>query len=175
MTEIGEDLDSFAVDPKHYAPLRRFSCGERGWRSEEEVNKLVREYASGRHKGGIFRVTVDERKELVGVAAFQAAASSQPILGRFPGFPYISVIGLSERYRGGETARGRLGNFVLVDALRAINQRWGGASDTFALVDPNNRGSRDLFERNGFRMIVPAAANGHEADALFRRIGGQVP
>jgi len=94
VTEIEGDLGSFAVDPKRYAPLRRFSCGIGERRSEREVNRLVREYASGRHKGGTFRVTVDERKRLVGVAAFQATAPSQPMLGQFKGSPYISVIGL---------------------------------------------------------------------------------
>ena len=171
MTEVEGDLDSFAVDPKHYAPLRRFSCGKRGRRSEQEVNRLVREYASGKHKGGTFRVTVQGPKGLVGVAAFQATAPSQPMLGQFSGSPYISVIGLSDRYRGRTRDGLRLGDLVLVDVLRAINDSWGGAPDTFALVDPNNRDSRGLFERHGFRMIVPAVANGHDADALFRRIG----
>src|ERR1039458_7011927 len=116
MTEIEGDLDSFAVDPKHYAPLRRFSCGDRGLRSEQEVNKLVREYASGKHKGGCFRVTVEaRRKRLVGVAAFLAATPSQPMLGKFSGSPYICVIGLSDRYRGRRKAGLRLGDLVLLD------------------------------------------------------------
>ncbi len=59
--------------------------------------------------------------------------------------------------------------------LRSINESWGGAPHIFALVDPDNRASRNLFERNGFRMIIPTNGNGHQADSLFRRIGGQIP
>jgi len=175
MSELEGDFDSFAVDPKHYAPLRCFCCGKHGSRSEQEVNRLVREYSSGRHKGSVFRVTVDGRKRIVGVAAFLAAAPSQPMLGQFTGSPYISVIGLSERYRGRGKGGLRLGDLVLLDALRAITKSWGGAPHTFALVDPNNRASRNLFERNGFRMIIRANRNSHEADSLFRRIGVQSP
>ena len=138
-------------------------------------NRLVREYASGRHKGSAFRVTVDQGKRVVGVAAFLATDPSQPMLGRFGGSPYISVIGLSACYRGRSSLGLRLGDLLLRDVLRSINEKWGGTPHVFALVDPDNRASRDLFERNGFRMIIPANGNGHEADSLFRRIGGQIP
>jgi hypothetical protein len=72
----------------------------------------------------------------------------------------------------------RVGSRVDAKALctyQAINKTWGDASDTFALVDPNNHSSRNLFERNAFRMIVPAKGANGEADSLFRRIGGRVP
>jgi ribosomal protein S18 acetylase RimI-like enzyme len=85
------------------------------------------------------------------------------------------VIGLSDGYRGRSSLGLRLGDLVLEDVLRSINQSWGGTPHIFALVDPDNRASRNLFERNGFRMIIPANGNGHEADSLFRRIGGQIP
>jgi ribosomal protein S18 acetylase RimI-like enzyme len=170
--EVEGDVESFAVNPKLYAPLRRFCCGSNERRSEREVNRIVREYASGRHRDGTFRVTV-ARRRLIGVAVFQAAAASHPDLGRYAGSPYISVLGLSEQYRGCTTTGRRLGDLVLEDALRAINMCWRGGPDVLVLVNPNNTHGRNLFERNGFRMIVPARPGG-ETDALFRRNGRQV-
>jgi hypothetical protein len=167
-SDIG-DLESFAVDPRRYAQLRRFCCGSSGHRSEREVNRIVREYASGRHKDGTFRVTVESRR-LVGVAAFQAAAASHPDLGPYAGSPVISVMGLSRQYRGRAIAGRRLGDLVLEDALRAINAHWRGTPNVFLLVNPNNTHGRDLFERHGFRMIVPARRDG-KTDALFRLNG----
>jgi ribosomal protein S18 acetylase RimI-like enzyme len=172
ITLTEEDLVSFAVRPNLYAQLRRFCCGEGEHRSEREVNKIVREWASGRRKDGTFRVTV-ERHQLVGVAAFEAATASHQGLARFAGSPYISVLGLSEQYRGRAMAGRRLGDLVLEDALRAINTRWRGTPDVLAHVNPNNTHGCDLFERNGFRMIVPARGDG-ETDAVFRRNGRQV-
>ncbi len=167
ITEIEGDVDSFAVNPKLYPQLKRFCCGEGQYRSVREVNRIVREYASGRYNDGTFRVTV-EGPRLVGVATFQAAAASHPDLGRFAGSPHIPVLGLSQHYRGRATAGRRLGDLILEDALQAINARWRGTPDVFVLVNPNNTPARNLFERNGFRMIVPARRDG-ETDALFRR------
>jgi len=42
-------------------------------------------------------------------------------------------------------------------------------------VDPNNQDSRNLFERNGFVEVIPAAPNTPEADAVFGRKGRPVP
>jgi ribosomal protein S18 acetylase RimI-like enzyme len=172
LTQIEGDLVSFAVRPNRYVQLRRFCCGGSEHRSEREVNQIVREWASGRRKDGTFRVTV-ERHQLVGVAAFQPATASHQDLAPFAGSPYISVLGLSEQYRGRATAGRRLGDLVLEDALRAINTRWRGTPDVLVQVNPNNTHGRNLFERNGFRMIVPARGHG-ETDAVFRRTGRQV-
>ena len=171
-TQTVGELVSYAVRPTLYPQLRRFSCGKGEHRSEREVNKIVRAYASGRCKDGTFRVTV-ERYRLVGVAAFEAAKASHPDLGPFAGSPHIVVLGLREQYRGRATAGRRLGDFVLKDALRAINASWHGTPDVFVLVNPNNRHARNLFEGNDFRMIVPARGDG-ETDALFRRHGRPV-
>ena len=170
-TELEGEIDSFAVNPKLYAQLRRFCCGSSEHRSEREVNRIVREYASGRHRDGTFRVTV-ERRRLIGVAAFRAATASHPDLGPYAGSPYICVLGVSEQYRGCTMAGRRLGDLILEDALGAINACWRDTPQVFALVNPNNAHGRNLFERNGFRMIVPARRNG-ETDALFRRSGGE--
>jgi ribosomal protein S18 acetylase RimI-like enzyme len=170
--DVERAVDSFAVNPKLYGQLRRFCCGSAGGRSEREVNRIVHQYATGRRKNGTFRVTVEGRR-LVGVAAFQAAAASHPDLGRYAGLPYIAVLALSERYRGCATPGRRLGDLLLEDALRAINSDWSGTPHVFVLVNPNNKPGRELFERGGFRMIVPARPDGG-TDALFRRDGQRV-
>ena len=170
--EIEGELRSFAVDPKHYPPLRRFSCGTGERRSEREVNEMVRGYASGRPKDAVFRVTV-EPHGLVGVTAIRTATASLPVLGRYPGSPYISVIGLSEQYRGRKKDGRRLGDLILEDALREISRRWGGTPNVLILLNPNNTHGRNLFERHGFRMIIRARSD--EFDALFQYSGWQVP
>jgi ribosomal protein S18 acetylase RimI-like enzyme len=169
IAQFGGGLASFTVRPNLYPHLRRFDCGEGEDRSEREVNEIVREYASGRYKDGIFRVTIDTHR-LVGVAAFQAAKASHPDLGSFAGTPQIVVLGLSRQYRGQARAGRRLGDLILADALQAINARWRGTPDVLAQVNPKNTPARNLFERNGFRMIASGPSDG-VADALFRRIG----
>lgn len=171
-SELEGEVDSFVVNPKLYAQLRRFCCGSSEHRSEREVNRIVREYACGRHRAGTFRVTV-EGGRLVGVAAFQKVTASHPDLGRYAGSPYIAVLGVSQRYRGRAMAGRRLGDLILEDALRAINTSWHGTPHVFTLVNPNNTHGRNLFERNGFKMIARARRDG-ETDALFRRNGRQV-
>lgn len=167
--EIEGDLRSFVVNPKRYPPLRRFRCGSNERRSEREVNEIVRGYASGRTKDGIFRVTV-EAHGLVGVTAFRTAKASQPVLGRYAGSPYISLLGLSERYRG--RSKG-LGDLILQDVLHGISKHWRGTPNVLVLVNPNNTPSRNLFERHGFRMLI--RARNDESDALFVYSGWQAP
>jgi ribosomal protein S18 acetylase RimI-like enzyme len=176
MPEIEGDLDSFAVNPRQYAPLRRFCCGKNGSRPEREVGTMTRDYVRGKRKHDVFRVTVEQPNRLVGLAAFQPASFSQPVLAQVNGYPYISVIGVSEHFRGRTKGGIRPGDFVLVDALRAINAhgRWGATPDVFALVDPNNGPSCNLFGRHGFQVVVAADPNNPEADSLFGRRGGPV-
>ncbi len=175
MPEIQGRLDALTVDPKKYAPLKRFCCGKRGRRPEGEVHTIVREYCSGKRKG-TFRVTLEQPDGgLVGVAAFHPGAFDNPQLQQLNSFPYISVIGVSEHYRSKYKNGARLGDAVLLDALREINRRWPGTPDVFALVDPNNQDSLNLFERNCFVEVIPAAPNAPEADAVFGRKGSPVP
>ena len=170
--EIEGDLHSFAVDPKRYPPLRRFRCGPNERRSEREVNEMVRGYTSGKTKDGIFRVTIETHR-LVGVTAVRTATASQPDLGRYAGTPYISLLGLSEQYRGRKKAGRRLGDLILQDVLREISKRWCGTPNVLVQVNPNNTHGRNLFERHGFRMII--RARNDESDALFVYSGWQVP
>jgi ribosomal protein S18 acetylase RimI-like enzyme len=177
MPEIEGDLDSFAVDPRQYSRLRRFRCGDAITRPEQEVDKMAREYAKGARSAYIFRVTVEQPNGLVGLIAFQPAGFSQPVLAQVNGYPYISLIGVSREYRGHTQGSLRPGDFVLRDALHAISahRRWGPTPDIFALVDPNNAPSCNLFERHGFEVVIAADPNNPEADSLFGRQGKPVP
>jgi hypothetical protein len=152
MEEIDGDLDHFSVDPRLYAPLRSFSCGKRGSRPEEEVNRMVREYSRGKRKCENFRVTVELPSRLAGVAAFQAAYFSHPALAQLNGYPYLAVIGLSQSKRSCCKNGRRIGDFVLDDVLRAINEhgRWGEVPDVFALVDQHNDSSTALLSDTAF-------------------------
>jgi ribosomal protein S18 acetylase RimI-like enzyme len=168
MSEITGDLDSFAVDPRLYAPLKRFSCGKGGSRAEREVNQMAREYAAGKRKCDGFRVTVERPAELAGIAAYQGVQI--PRIGSLVQ-AYISVIGVSEDFRGRKKGSARLGDFVLMDVLGAIgvDSRWGPSPPVFALVDPNNEPSCALFRRHGFQVVIPAEPDNPEADSLFGR------
>jgi ribosomal protein S18 acetylase RimI-like enzyme len=176
MPEIEGDLDSFAVDPRRYAPLKRFRCGTGESRPEREVDKMTREYAKGARRADLFRVTVEQPAKLLGLAAFQPAAFSQPVLAQVNGYPYISLIGVSREFRGCKKAGVRPGDVVLLDALRTINShgQWGDAPDIFALVDPNNGPSCALFERHGFEVVIAADPSNPEADSLLGRQGNAV-
>jgi ribosomal protein S18 acetylase RimI-like enzyme len=94
-------------------------------------------------------------------------------LGRYAGTPYISLLGLSEQYRGRKKAGRRLGDLILQDVLREISKRWCGTPNVLVQVNPNNTHGRNLFERHGFRMII--RARNDESDALFVYSGWQVP
>jgi hypothetical protein len=176
MDEIEGDLDHFAVNPKLYSPLRSFCCGRAETRPEKEVNRMVREYSRGKRQCTIFRVTVERPNRLVGVAALHPAMFGPPILQQFNGFPYVSVIGVSEHFRGKGKDGVRLGDHVLRDGLREINRAWRGAPDVFAFIDPNNEHSRELFiGRNDFEVVIHANPNNPEDDSLIGRRGKPVP
>jgi ribosomal protein S18 acetylase RimI-like enzyme len=176
--EIDGDLESLTINPRTYAPLRHFSCGKGDARGELEVNRMVREYRSGRRKDSVIRATVEAPgHRFVGLAGFhpQPGRFGNPGMQVYDGFAYVSVIGLSETYRGKRKDGSNLGDFLLVDALRAIHHWWSTheRSDempwVFSLVDPNNGPSRDLFERHGFVEVPGMQAETPEADSFFRR------
>jgi ribosomal protein S18 acetylase RimI-like enzyme len=135
--------------------------------------KLVREYSRGKRPCDEFRVTVERPHALVGVAAYHPLPISRD--GQPPElYPYVSVIGVSERFRGCRKDGMRPGDHVLRDVLRAIfqNPRWGATYAVVALVDPNNEHSHGLFERNGFVVVMAAPPDNPEADCLLERPPG---
>jgi ribosomal protein S18 acetylase RimI-like enzyme len=140
-------------------------------RSENEVHAMTRAYAHGKRRAEVFRVTAIPPARLVGYAAFLPFAGDRPRLTQINGFPYIDLISLSSKFRGQRRNGVRLGDLVLQDALTAIagRGRWGPGPDVFALVDPRNTPSCELFRRNGFQVLMEPPADDTENDCLFWR------
>jgi hypothetical protein len=70
--------------------------------------------------------------------------------------PYIRFIGIAEGFRKRNSEAGvTLGDELLVGALKRIALQWPSKAmpAVWALVDPKNKDSHNLFERHGFRMI----------------------
>jgi hypothetical protein len=103
----------------------------------------------------------------VGVAAFHALPVNRN--GVVIPHPYISVIGVSQAFRGKRKGGLRPGDYVLLDVLDAISRhpQWGPQWDVFALVDPANQASVGLFERNRFVLVQEAPAGHPELDCLL--------
>lgn len=166
--EVVGELQSFSVDPKGYAPLKSFRCGRGPERPEDEIHKIVREFRKGRTQATAFRVTTTAAGALVGLAAVYPGKFSNPLLAQFNGFPYIAAIAVSEPFRG-ETKHGqRMGDFVMIDVLADIRSRWPG-KPTFALVDPDNGPSCDLFRRHKFDEVIEADRTKPEDDSFYGR------
>jgi ribosomal protein S18 acetylase RimI-like enzyme len=174
MAEISGTLESFSVDPHRYAPLERFCCGRRARRAEVEVHGIVSDFYTGKRGEATFRVTVERpNADLVGVAAFHPANWGHPTLRDLNGFPYISVIGLSEAYRGRRKNGRRIGDHLLEDALDQIALRAAGMP-VYALIDPSNRDSCNLFERAGFRVVIAADPYKPDDDSLYGLAPGRL-
>jgi L-amino acid N-acyltransferase YncA len=63
----------------------------------------------------------------------------------------------------------RPGDHLLRDALQTISGAWDGMPVVFALVDPKNEPSCELFKRHGFEIVVPADPGNDGADSVFAR------
>jgi hypothetical protein len=75
----------------------------------------------------------------------------------------IGLITIHEAYRGERLPDGgRLGDFILAESLKLIQQWWGGGPmpPVWAVIDTANDASHSLFERHGFQLI-PAAPGSH--------------
>ena len=170
MREIRGDLLSFTVDPTTFDLFQGFRCGKRGTRPEREVDAMVAQFYSGQRADSEIRVTLEiPPGGLVGLSGISGPVSiDHPRLRAYQNSAYVSIIGVSEPYRGARKDGSRPGDRLMGDALRQINRRWrGGMPWVLALVDPKNEVSRDLFERHGFEEIIEATAP--DADAWFRR------
>lgn len=176
-SEIDGDLESFAVDPKQYRPLTRFRCGRLDSGPEREVNRMTRDYTRGTRRGVVFRVTVELPNKLVGLAAFQPGSFADPALVPANGFPYISVIAVSEDYRGRRKGGVRLGDLVLLDALHAIrcDGRFSKNRNVFVMVHPGNKPGNAMFARNGFHLFTAAEPGNPIAESMLIRSGSPVP
>lgn len=152
MSDIAEPLRParILVKPKRYLPLRNFSCGRKGDSSEKLVNECVRNLYLGREVlSQTLVILEDANGKLVGICSFHPYS-----LGKFVGSARcIHVVGVDRRYQGKRLEDGsRPGDALLRGALDQIEITCdGGMPYVAALVSPENRRSRDLFARHGFR------------------------
>lgn len=90
-----------------------------------------------------------------------------------PDAVYIALIELAEAWRGGWRLPdgGRLGEFLLGDALDQIKALWGPPMPTtWARVAPGNKASHDVFAHWGFDLI-PHPPGGYDTRYRPRGIG----
>jgi hypothetical protein len=157
-----------SVDPRSYAPFARFSCGG-DLKFEREVDEIVQGLYSGRYPIPYVRVADDdETGALIGVCGTGPR--------EFPGDPdaaYVAIIGISAEFRGYRTPNGtRLGALLLADALQEIKTR-GNAPPmppVWALIDPANGASHNLFADFGFEFI-PGTPGGYDIRYRNRGLG----
>jgi len=172
MPNLEGSLRCRTIDPTTDGVLNGFCCGKRGDGAEREVHRIVGELRTGKRPMAEVRVMEEVPPgSLVGLAAVgEIVQFPNPRLGRFIGCPHITVIALSEGYRGSDS-RGdgpHLGDLLLIDALSHTKAKGrGGMQWVFAYVAQANKPSRDLFQRHGFELLVPAE-NPH-VDNLYRR------
>src|ERR1017187_7541308 len=171
MPKLTGSLKARTADPTTDPALDGFRCGPGGKRSEDDTHNVLSQLRSGERTIPEVRVTEDVPPgNVVGVAAVGKMFFEDPRLAYLNGSPYISVIALSESYRG-KDSRGdgpHLGDFLLWDALNVANRRHrGGVPWVVAFVDEANEPSCELFVRVKFAKIRDASRP--EADAIFRR------
>ena len=139
--------------------LASFACGGNS-KYEQEVDSIVAEIAAGRAPFLHVRVAEDpENGALIGLCATQGRAfGDQP---SEPDAAYIGVIGINGPFRGWRTYDGtRFGDVLLTDALTQVRYRWGDGPmpRVWALVDPPNTASHNLFDRHEFGKLAASGA-----------------
>src|ERR1039457_920866 len=149
MPKLTGSLKARTVDPTTDPALDGFRCGPEDKRSESDTHNVLAELRSGKRTIPEVRVTEEVPPgNVVGIAAVGKMSFKDQRLGYLNGSPYITVIALSEEYRG-EDSRGegaRLGDFLLWDALNVANRRHrGGVPWVIAFVDEANEPSCELF------------------------------
>jgi ribosomal protein S18 acetylase RimI-like enzyme len=158
--EIAEPLAPARIlaKPRRFAPLRTFSCGLKGTRSEKLVNEWVREIHDGqlRRKENKVLVLEDAQRKLVGISGFRPrllsgeemslSAEGQPVSH------YIHMVAVDRRYRGRRLQDGsRPADVLLRSTLDQIKRACGGQMpDVWAIITPENTRAQALFSRHGF-------------------------
>jgi ribosomal protein S18 acetylase RimI-like enzyme len=147
--------------PQRFAPLRTFSCGERGSRSEKLVNRWAQEAFRGeRHNAGTVLVLEDAQRRLIGLSSFRprpmnkreaATASDGPVAATH----YIHIIAVDRLYRGQRLQdNSRLGDVLMLATLEHIERSCDGRMPrVWAIVTPENRPAQALFRRHGFKEL----------------------
>jgi ribosomal protein S18 acetylase RimI-like enzyme len=162
MSQLGALPRARSVDPRTYAAFSGFSCGE-ATAFEREVNDIVRALYAG-VPGVHVRVAEDvDSGALLGLCGIQQRPLAlTPPHSPMPDAAYIAVIAVPSSRRGNRLPDGRrIGDFLLDDALAVIRTAWGGGvmPPVWALIDPSNTASHNLFEHHGFGR-VPAGPGG---------------
>ncbi len=175
MPKLTGSLETRTIYPTSDPILDGFCCGKKNGRSEREVHEVVDELRKGLRPVPEVRVTEEVPPgNLVGVSAVGFVYfNGNPRLKQFDGSPYITVIGLSEHYRGKEVRGDRppLGDVVLLDAIRTAKRRTrGGIPWMFAFIEEANKDCVAMFEDRGFELVVPAPTPA--SDGIYRRAKG---
>lgn len=144
-----------SVDPTAYTPFSTFSCGG-STDHEDEVDLLARDWLyAGKFDPAAVRVTEDpDTDSLIGFCVVERRAFRADTDAA-----YIALIGVATDWRGTRLPDGgRLGGFILGDALNQIKAIWNGPPmpTCWARVAPNNGASHRVFADWGFDLIPGA-------------------
>jgi hypothetical protein len=158
MPTIAGKLQTSTEDAAECDELVDFSCGDGRLAAEGAVERIVAGCRAGKLQNVTFRVTREvPAGTLVGVTAIEwpGLVLRHPSLNgdAFADAAYIAVLSLSEAYRGGyRTKEGKpLSHVLMTDALRHIGSEIDGEMPPVqAIIDPQNRPSKALFEHFGF-------------------------
>jgi ribosomal protein S18 acetylase RimI-like enzyme len=149
--------------PQGFAPLRAFSCGRRGSRSEKLINKWALELFQGKRRNvGTVLVLEDTQGRLIGISSFRPrplntyeenSAASR----------YIHIVAIDGRYRGQRLGDGaRLGDVMLSATLEQIGQANDRMPHIWAIITPENAPAQALFARHGFSRYGRSSGNADE-------------
>jgi ribosomal protein S18 acetylase RimI-like enzyme len=139
------------IDPLLHPDLKGFTCGG-SQLFEHEVDEIVDAFRIGHRPEQlqfvIGRTTATD--EIVGVCAIH----ERDLPNVSPGALYVGVIAVNDAFRGfrleDET---RLGDWLLRTSLIQLQETWGTIPVIWALIDPDNIASQELFSRHGFAEI----------------------
>ena len=149
--------------PQRFVPLRGFTCGRKGSRSEKLINRWAREAFQGKRRNvGTVLVLEDADSNLVGISSFRPRAlDTSGDRARADGSSggnvsyYVHIIAVDGRYRGQRRQDGaRLGDILLDATLEQIGQLQDGPMpQVWAIITPENAPAQALFGRNGFSRL----------------------
>jgi hypothetical protein len=167
MPAIEGELRTFTKDKDRCGvDLAGFTCGDGRIGAEQTVDRIVRSYAAGQNSVPTLRLTREfPEGKLVGLVAIEdgGVGYAHPLF-EMPDWKdpvYIALLTLSSDYRGGYAAQDGtpLSHLLLRDlrdALKFVAARDGAIPPMQAVIAPENRLSRRLFEEHGFEMIPTA-------------------
>ncbi len=173
MPIIEGELQTSSEDTAGCADLDAFSCGDKRHSYEETVERIVAyHHARAQHPSVTLRVTWElPARTLVGLCVIlwkYGPKMEHPLLDgpEYQDAAYIDVITLSDRYRGGFTCPDGtpVSDFVLIEALRHIEDHEGAMPIVQAVIERANTPSQELFARYGFRQPIVT-----EPDLLYVR------